>query len=353
MKIHFIISSLKGNGAERVMVKIADALVLKGYDVSILTFNDEEDYELNNNINRIRLHGGSFKNHMIRSTWNLIKFYKDKKNRPDIAISFITQTNFISIVAAKLFGIKIMVSEHNSYLRNTMRTDKFTKKYVYRFADKTIVLTSFDIPYYTKYKADAMVIANPCSFDPIDSRENEREKVILAVGDLNRYKVKGFDRILHILKPLFEKHPEWKLKILGKGEKGMKVLTEEINKLELNDNVELAGFQKNIKDFLKNSAIFALPSQYEGLPMVLIEAMSQGMACIAYDCVTGPRDIIDPDIDGLLIEDQNEEKMRAGLDRLMSDSSLREKLGSQAIHSVKRYDVEKIVAKWIDVFETL
>ena len=353
MKIHFIISSLKGNGAERVLVKIADALVRKGFDISILTFNDEEDYKLNNDINRIRLHGGSFKNHTIRSIINLIKYYRFKKNRPDIAISFITQTSFISIIAAKLYGIKIIASEHNSYLRNIMRTDLFTKKYVYRFADKLVVLTSFDLPYYRKYKANVMVIPNPCSFEPIENTNQNREKVILVVGDLNRYRVKGFDRILYILKPLFKKHPEWKLKILGKGDRGMKFLTEEIKKLDLNQNVELSGFKKNIHEIMQVSEIFALPSQYEGLPMVLIEAMSQGMACIAYDCVTGPRDIINDNVDGILIEDQNETKMREGLDELMSNPDLRNKLRQESIHSIERYDVEKVVTEWINLFDEI
>lgn len=77
MRIDFSIDSLKGGGAERVMVTIADALA-ENHEIRLITFNDDDKYVVSNKVKRIKLHQGSIKNHKLRSIYNLFRFYKNK-----------------------------------------------------------------------------------------------------------------------------------------------------------------------------------------------------------------------------------------------------------------------------------
>ena len=127
MKINFISDSLRGGGAERVMVLLADHFASKGHTVSILTFNEGDDYELSEKVKRIRLHHGKCKIHRLRSLFNLFGFYKKKDTRPDVIISFNTETNFVSILVSRFYSIRIICSEHTNYLQKGNYVARFTR----------------------------------------------------------------------------------------------------------------------------------------------------------------------------------------------------------------------------------
>ncbi|NAS30166.1 glycosyltransferase [Flavobacteriaceae bacterium R38] len=347
MKIDFIISSLRDGGAERVLVILANEFADNGHDVTIVTFNDIEKYELNPKINRVRLHRNTIKNQTLRYLINLIKYYFTKKNKPDIAISFLTQTNLTSIIAARLLKIKVIACEHTNHQRTSTNSKivTFTRKYIYRWAHKITVLTSFDIDYYKKFKSDVMVMPNPCTFEVV--KENKkREKVILAVGNLDKYHIKGFDNLIEVIAPVLNTNSDWKLKFIGGGDKGLSFLQKLVDEKGVSDNVIFDGFKSNVADIMSNSEIFILSSRTEGLPMALLEAMSQGMACISYDCVSGPSDIITNNENGLLIEDQNQKKLQLGISNLITDKDLRKKLQKTAVNSIDSYKKEAIYKKW-------
>ncbi|RTE53801.1 glycosyltransferase family 4 protein [Arenibacter aquaticus] len=355
MKIDFIIGSLTGGGAERVLVLLANYFVENGHTVRIITFYDGDAYELDSRISRVRLHGGKIKNHKIRSLKNLIGFYRIKDNRPNVIISFITQTNLVSIIVAKIYDINIIVSEHNSYLRaqHPKYLTNFTRTFLYPLANYLTVLTSFDIEYYKKKKVNVVVMPNPCSFAPIVEHNKTKDKTILAIGNLDRYHHKGFDNLLTLIAPVLHNHKDWTLKIIGGGEKGLKFLTKLVNQHNIQDQVIFTGFRKDVNQIMQRSEVFILSSRYEGLPMVLLEAMSQGMACIAYDCKTGPADIIENGKNGLLIEDQNSEAMQKELSKLLHDNALRNKLRNHAVQSLNRFSMENIGQQWEQIFSKL
>jgi glycosyltransferase involved in cell wall biosynthesis len=355
MKIDFLISSLSGGGAERVMVILANHFVTRGHKVSIISFNEGDVYELDSGIERIKLHNGRFKNQRLRCFDSLRRHYNKRKNRPDVLISFITLTNLIAVTVAKLYGIKVIISEHNSHLQAQYPKflTRFTRNFFYPRADYLTVLTAFDVEFYEKKGANVVVMPNPCTFAPISQNEHDRDKTILAVGNLDRYNHKGFDNLLHIIKPVLEKNPEWNLKIIGGGEKGESFLKSLAKDLNIERRVIFTGFQNNVKEHMRNASIFILSSRYEGLPMVLLEAMSQGMVCIAYDCKTGPADLLSDGISGLLIPDQNIEVMKQGLTRLINDKHLRKKLSQNAMESLNEFSIEAIAIKWEILFEKL
>tara|TARA_R110002049_G_scaffold296797_1_gene485182 strand:+ start:14086 stop:15150 length:1065 start_codon:yes stop_codon:yes gene_type:complete len=353
MRIDFITSSLSGGGAERVMVLLADGLADKGHEISIITFDNKNDYPTSKEVNRIFLSKGKIKNHTIRRLNELRKYYSNSKNRPDIIISFLPPINFAAILIAKMYRIKIIVSEHINHLQEGSVLDKFTRKKLYRFANITTVLTKFDVDYYKKFKANVVVMPNPCTFQPISNNNHERQNTILAVGSLNRINHKGFDNLIDLIVPVLNENPEWKLLIAGDGKIGLDKLQSQVAQNKIENQVEFLGFVSNINVIMKKSKLFVLSSRFEGLPMVILEAMSQGMACISYDCKTGPSDLINHEYNGLLVEDQNKLGMQKSLRRLINDDGLRQKLSENSLKSLDHYSLENILVMWQQIFNKL
>lgn len=360
MKIDFIISTLGGGGAERVLALMANSLAKNPNNkVSVLTLfgSKEEDYKLHHSINRVQLKQIKiFPSHTLSSIVNLSWHYRNSYNKPDVIVSFITLTNLISIVVAKLFSIKIIAQEHNSHLRHMNGRKKitdFTKKYVYKMANCVTVLTSFDVDFYRKYGVNVYVMPNPCSFIPITKNTHKRNNTILAIGNLNRYHHKGFDNLIELLVPIFVEYPEWNLKIAGAGDEGLEHLKTLAKKYKILDKIAFTGFIDNVSEIMYESSVFILPSRFEGLPMVLLEAMSQGMACIAYNCKTGPSDIIVDNKNGLLIQDQQMLEMQNGLRKLLSNFELRNRLSKEGIKSLNKYDISTITKRYESLFDKI
>ncbi|MEO5991188.1 MAG: glycosyltransferase family 4 protein [Ferruginibacter sp.] len=359
MKIDFIIGSLGGGGAERVFAIMVNSLAKNmTNEITVITlFQRKEEYIISPKIKRVKLKKTDFiPSHTLRSIINLSRHYKNKSNRPDIIVSFLTLNNLISIIVANFYSIKIIAQEHNSYLRfmkGRKRISYFTKKHIYKRADVVTVLTSFDIEFYTRHGVNVYVMPNPCTFQPIEENSHNREKTILAAGHLNRFDHKGFDNLIELIAPILKEYPDWRLKIAGSGDEGLKHLTKIAEENKILDKILFTGFIDNISDVMYQSSIFILSSRYEGLPMVLLEAMSQGMVCISYNCKTGPSDIIEHNKNGILIEDQNMEMMKKGLLELLKDEKLRYRLSREGIKSLDKYHISVITKRYEDLFDEI
>jgi GalNAc-alpha-(1->4)-GalNAc-alpha-(1->3)-diNAcBac-PP-undecaprenol alpha-1,4-N-acetyl-D-galactosaminyltransferase len=353
MKIDFLVNSLVPGGAERVLVLLANHFEEQGQDVTIITFQDNEVWTPNKTIKRVKLHQGRIKNQMIRSTKVLAQYYYKKNNRPDILISFMTTTNLIGVLVARLYGIKIIASEHNNHLKEIDSIGNFTRNYAYRYANALTVLTAFDEKFYKNRKVNVSVMPNPCTFDIYKESQRNRRKIILAVGFLDRYHHKGFDNLIPLIAPVLKRHNDWSLKLVGGGSKGMKLLKGLTKEHNIENQVIFEGFSKEVSRIMKESDIYIMSSRFEGLPMVLLEAMSQGMACISFDCITGPSEIINHNVNGILIEDQNLEAMSAALEKLINNPEKRLELAKQSINSLDRFNIDTIYKKYLNIFESI
>ena len=356
MKIHLIINQMGAGGAERVVGLLGNYLSEKGHDVTIITFQGEDAYALNAGVKRLRLHKHPlFRSVVFNGFWSLGFHYLKKKNRPDIINSHIDTLGFLTIPIAKLFGLKIIVSEHNNHLANNSIAQKFLWNFMYPLCNAVTILTQFDLDYFKKRSKKAVVMPNPCTFNAI-SREDAaegREKEILLIGGLNRFHQKGFDNFIPIAKSILERYPDWQIRMAGSGEYGLEVLKKEVEKQGITDRFEFLGLRDDVSELLRKASIFVLPSRYEGLPMVLLEAMSQGAACIAYDCISGPSDIISHQENGILIENQNHEAMINGIGQLIEDTTLRQKLHRNAPAAVASFSLPTVGQKWERLLEEL
>ncbi len=347
MKIDFLIGNMTGGGAQRVISVLANHLAQKGHIIKIISFRGGDEYPLDPSIKRIYFNKKVLMNSVVfNGYFQLFNFYRNKSNRPDVISSHINSLGYLTIPIAKIFRLKIIVSEHINHQVDMRFRKRFLWKRLYPLVDAVTILTNFDYEFFSKKNKRVVVMPNPSSFENRKVVENHiRKKEIIAIGSLDRYHHKGFDNLLDIAREVGKVNTEWTFKIVGAGEQGRRFLEKKANELRLT-NVEFLGFRDDIKEILYNAEIYILPSRFEGLPMTLLEAYSQGTACIAYDCVSGPSDIVTNRHDGLLIENQNIIAMTNGLQELMENKELRKKLQKNAPSSLEKFSVENIGNKW-------
>ena len=175
-------------------------------------------------------------------------------------------------------------------------------------------------------------------------------RTVLAAGRLAYQK--GFDMLIAAFARVHAAQPGWKLKICGGGELE-DPLREAVAEHGLEGVVDLAGPCADMPGEMERASIYALSSRFEGFPLVLLEAMGKGMAVVAFDCPTGPRDIIDDRRNGLIVPPRDVEALAAGLLELIEDDELRRRCGPAAAETAKQYTIDAVGPRWEALFREL
>ena len=144
----------------------------------------------------------------------------------------------------------------------------------------------------------------------------------------------------------------WTLWLVGDGEE-RQALETQIEELGIGTSVLLGRAEKDMASVYAKSAILALPSRYEGLPMALIESQAFGIPAVAFDCSCGPREIIVDGETGLLVPEGEIDGLAAGLQRLMQDPELRGKMGQAAFRNAGRWSQDYIMQQWVRLFDEI
>jgi glycosyltransferase involved in cell wall biosynthesis len=175
-------------------------------------------------------------------------------------------------------------------------------------------------------------------------------KRIFAAG---RYTAqKGYDFLIPAFAPVAAAYPEWDLKLCGRG-KDTEKLRALIAEHGLEGRVMLDGPTDDVPGEMAQASVYVLSSRYEGFPLVLIEAMSKGMACVAFDCPTGPADIVDDHRNGLLVPARDVEALTAALLEMVSDEDLRRRCGDAAVETAERFTMAAIGPRWDEMMQAL
>ena len=224
-------------------------------------------------------------------------------------------------------------------------------------SDAIVSLTEGDSKEWNADCKRKFVIPNSIPEIPPATSPRTAQRAISA-GRLT--KEKAFHRMIAAWMKVYRIHPEWQLDIYGEGEE-KKVLLHTINALGLEGVVRIHPFSTDLEQEFLDSSMFLLSSLYEGFGLVLIEAMACGLPCIAFDCPYGPGEIIHHNKDGVLLPDFDKLSTDAhelwtmawSVNKLISNPSLREKLGNAARENAKRFLPDKVMTKWIDLFNQL
>jgi glycosyltransferase involved in cell wall biosynthesis len=156
---------------------------------------------------------------------------------------------------------------------------------------------------------------------------------------------KGFDLLIPAFAASAHRFPQWELVIVGDGP-ARAGLQAQIAAFGLTDRVFLPGRAGNIGAWYERAHAYVLPSRFEGMPNVLLEAMSHGLPVISFDCETGPGEIIRHGVDGLLVPPQDIKALAEAMAMLMGDDELRQQLGAGAVETRLRYALPTIEAQW-------
>lgn len=352
MKLLFFIIDLSGGGAQRVLATLANAFVKNGHNVTIAT-NTEKGiaFSFDDRINIVDLEFSKFKNG--NKFWSRIKSLIHKlivirqtvkNSKPDVVIPFMNEMNVDVILATRFVKTFFICCEHTNVQVPLVFPYNFLRPLTYPMADIITVLTEHDLNIWRNHK-NVIRMYNPIDLDEFSRKsEIKKEKIILAAGRIQP--VKGFDNLIKSWSLIFDEFPDWTLAIAGTGKDDYVQYLTNLIKANKCNNVELLGFRKDIKDIMQKSSIYVLSSHHEGLPMVLIEAMACGCCCVSFDCNTGPNEIIEHEISGLLVEDQNIYALANGLKKIMIDYNFREYLSSNNMKSIEKFSLETIVFQW-------
>lgn len=211
-------------------------------------------------------------------------------------------------------------------------------------ADVVVCLTNGDARNYTKAKRVEVIpnFAQPSVNQPCD-----KGKRVLFAGRLCREKSPL--RLVRMWKEIVGRHPGWQLDICGEGELDKEVRAE-IERLCIEDSVQMHGRVSDISKMYAQSAMLVLCSKTEGLPMVLIEAMQCGVPVVSVDCPYGPADIIRNGENGFLVPMNDDDAFVDAVSTLIEDEALRKSMGIKAQETSERFSKEKVMHRWTELF---
>lgn len=366
MKILFFTSSIinKG-GSERTLVDKANYLTECGHAVTFVTYEQGGEpyiYKLDPTIRRIDLNIRMFSIYkypviirpcIIRKV--LRQFERQWKDlmysiEPDVIVSITYVDSFImrSVLKHKV-GTPVVVEAHtpfDHYMISERWSEQLKLKYYLRIlkrCDLLICLTHSDAQRWQSYIMNVKVVTNPVSYfhDQLESVRKEKGRII-AVGRLTRQK--RHDRLINAFSLIAGKYPIWHVDIFGGGE-DKDVLEAQIERLGLKGRVILHSPQDKIYLEYLRSQMFVLSSDYEGFPLVLLEAMACGLPVISTNCPYGPSDIIDDGITGLLSK-MDEIDLADKMEWMIIHEKERNAMGEKAHRKAAEYRKEVIMKEW-------
>jgi glycosyltransferase involved in cell wall biosynthesis len=282
-------------------------------------------------------------NFKLWADWQLMRALRGR------AGFLITTRPGLNLIAAELAppGL-IRIGQEHMHLRDHSELLQDSIKRRYRKLSALAVLTKRDRWRYRQHLGERprVVLVPNTVRDMGPVRADLSAKTVLAAG---RYKKqKGFDRLIKSWELVAPSHPDWQLRIVGNGpwREKLEAMVEERG---LGDSVTLAPPAHDMGAEMEKASIFALSSRWEGLPLVLLEAMSVGMGVVSIDCPTGPADVIDDHENGLLIRPRTFAALAAGLAEMMDDEELRRRCAARAIETAREYRMDVVGPQWEQV----
>lgn len=377
MKIVYIVEAVNlSGGYDRIIIEKANYLAEHGHDVTITVSSHalgKPYYPISDKVNLvdfdINFHRQYGYNIVYRAFIYFTYMHRYQQavrnflytNRPDVVITTLgREIDFITDIqdgSAKIGESHIA----KDFVRNLHLMEK--KGIVYRMVahfwrkklnkkvrklDALVLLTQHDADSW-KGVTKTYVIPNSIPFYPSCSSSCDN-KVVIFVGRFNEQK--GLEYLIKTWESTFKKHRDWTLHIYGDGDQ-QEMLYQLISKAGLEKGVKVHQPTKKIMEKYLESSIFLLTSRFEGLPMVIVEAMACGLPVVSFDCPYGPADIIQNGEDGYLVEYLNTDEAALKVCELIENPELRKQMSRNARENIKRFDRNVLMKKWVDLFEIL
>ncbi len=346
-KIIIYCTSLDRGGAERVTVYLTEYLIHNGIECEILTERfGKNEYAVPDGVKRVSI--SSTKKPFAFKKVSLLRREIKKSGADTVLVMGVP--NCIWLIPACLgLGVKVIVSERNDPKNFAGKKPvKILSRFLMRFAHGFVFQTNDAKAFYDKkLKGRGQVIFNPLITDNLPNvYEGQRTKAIVTAGRLVTQKNQKM--LISAFADVSKKHPEYNLIIYGEGPL-RETLEAQAAELGIKDKVFLPGNTSDLLQHTKNAAIFVLPSDFEGMPNALIEAMAIGLPCISTDCPCGgPRELITDGQNGILVPVRDGARLTEAMIRLIEDQALAHNIGERAAEIRNRLNSEVIGRQWID-----
>lgn len=361
-RIVFHLNCMERGGAERVVANLSEQFASNGYKVYIATeWQGEDEYEIDSRVTRVHVgfnerqeHDGRIKKYVDRII-NLRKFLKEVK--PDIVIAFARKAIYRALTATIGTKMPVLISVRiNPVGYYDFLSDKIQIPILFRRAAGCVFQTPEQQAFFPEYvRKKSKVILNPISDkfigNPIPS---EREKVVVHSGRLVDFKNQLM--LIRAFENVHKKHPDYILRIFGPDSfDGTKEKLEKlIEEFQAQDYVKLMGGSTQLEKDMINGAVAAFSSDYEGMPNAMLEAMALGLPVVATDCPPGgPRMVITPEQNGLLVPVNDDVAMAAAINRLIEDRELAQTLGNNAAKIREIASSDTIFEQWKNYVEEI
>lgn len=366
-KIVIVVSAMNLGGAQRIASILSNDWSQNGYVVTLIsTYTGEirSHYQVNEDVALKYLRNSPFfsGNKALNLIWKLIHLRKTIKSlNPDVVISFLTTVNVASALSTIGMQFPLIISERTWPPFHSLSNKLFWMyRILFKNVDRVIVQTDKSKVWLSQNfpECKVAVIPNPIAYPlPLENGQSislnkitpQNKKVILASGRLHKFK--QFDLLIRAFSQIKENYPDWNLVILGDGEEKSS-LKQLISDLEISDRVFFPGRVGNVAEWYEKADLFVMSSLVEGFPNVLLEAMAYGLPCISFDCDTGPRDMIEDGVNGILVNPMERERgLMNAMNRMLSNEELRTNISKNSILLREKYSVSNIMKKWNNLLD--
>ncbi|OJV16955.1 MAG: hypothetical protein BGO21_29365 [Dyadobacter sp. 50-39] len=349
--VFFIYNISAVGGTERVASVIINELAKRDYNVHVLGLYGDPGkifFPFEPNVKVTSLHIDDMKGirKILYSQHKIRQFVN--RNHIDAFVTVESIMATYSVPSLAFTGIRHVVWEHfNFKVSLGIAARSLARQLALCFADSIITLTARDVQFWKQgawyRRAELVHIPNPMFLE--EQKVNESpSKTVISVGRITYQK--GFDLLVDAWgKVPAELRHDWKLLIIGDGE-DKPLLEGKISALGIGDSVELVGATKAVFAYFEKASLYCLSSRFEGLPMVLLEALAFHLPIVAFDCDTGPEELIENGQNGILIEAGNVDKMAQSLAELMQDDDLRARMRKYKSQKLHTLELGGIIAQW-------
>lgn len=222
------------------------------------------------------------------------------------------------------------------------------------FTHKTIVLTkqskdAYKKKFFANKKVDYIynwIDTGQC----VSTLYQNDSKKFLSAGRFTHEK--GFAMLVQACIPVFEKYPDWQLHLFGDGE-DFEAIKSQIDQAQLQNHIILKGMCKDLADRYKDYSFYVLPSYREGLPLVLLEAKANRLPIVSFDIVSGPREIVRHNTDGILVAPQDTKALGEAIEHLIENPQMRQHFSDSAHENLCLFSKETILKQWLGLIDDL
>jgi GalNAc-alpha-(1->4)-GalNAc-alpha-(1->3)-diNAcBac-PP-undecaprenol alpha-1,4-N-acetyl-D-galactosaminyltransferase len=272
-----------------------------------------------------------------------------KQIQPDAVLSFLTQTNILTILATRGLGIRTVVSERNDpRLQRHRQRVELMRNAAYRWADCVTANSHGAVSAMADFVPAAKLAFLPNPLSVRDDGEAIKFDAPTIITVTRLVEQKGLDVLLRACAEVFRVLPAWRLAVVGDGplRHGLKSLAGELG---IADRIEWLGHVKDPAPYLRAAEFFVLTSRFEGSPNALLEAMAIGLPAVVSDASPGPIELIGGTAAGLVVPVGDVASTSAAILKLAQDADLRGRLGEAAKAMTSGHQLDNAMQTWLNI----